>query len=116
MTKYIGILTAGGDSPRLNAAIRGVYKTALGKYGMDITGFRDGFSGLMDNHFMRIDSDVVSEVLSVGGTNLGTSRDKLHCMMVGGKLQDMTDVIVENYHANHLDALVCLGDGSSRSA
>ena len=94
MTKYIGILTAGGDSPRrLNAAIRGVYKTALGKYGMDITGFRDGFSGLMDNHFMRIDSDVVSEVLSVGGTILGTIRDK-----------------------PHLDAMVCLGDASRRSA
>jgi len=42
MTKYIGILTAGGDSPGLNAAIRGVCKTALGKYGMDIIGFRDG--------------------------------------------------------------------------
>jgi len=116
MTKYIGILTAGGDSPGLNAAIRGMCKTALGKYGMDIIDFRDGFRGLMKNRFMRIDSDVVSGALSVGGTILDTSCDKPHRMMVGGKLQDMTDVIVENYHANHLDALVCLGDGSRRSA
>ena len=47
-TKRIGILTAGGDSPGLNAAIRGVGKTALGFYGMEIIGFRDGFRGLVD--------------------------------------------------------------------
>ena len=45
-TKRIGILTAGGDSPGLNAAIRGVGKTALGFYGMEIIGFCDGFRGL----------------------------------------------------------------------
>ena len=61
-------------------------KTALGKYGMDIVGFRGGFRGLLENRFMRIDSDVVSGALSVGGTILGTSRDKPHRMMVGGKL------------------------------
>ena len=47
--KRIGILTAGGDSPGLNAAIRGVGKTALGFYGMEIIGFRDGFRGLVEN-------------------------------------------------------------------
>ncbi|MCP3670283.1 MAG: 6-phosphofructokinase [Gammaproteobacteria bacterium] len=114
MTKHIGILTAGGDSPGLNAAIRGVCKTAHGSYGMNIIGFRDGFRGLMENRFIRMDSDVVSGVLSVGGTMLGTSRDKPHRMMVGGKMQDMTDVIVENYHANHLDALICLGGGGTQ--
>ena len=46
--KRIGILTAGGDSPGLNAAIRGVGKTALG-YGMEIIGFRDGFRGLVED-------------------------------------------------------------------
>ena len=44
--KRIGILTAGGDSPGLNAAIRGVGKTCLTYYGMEILGFRDGFRGL----------------------------------------------------------------------
>jgi len=114
MTKHIGILTAGGDSPGLNAAIRGVCKSAHNKYGMDVIGFRDGFRGLMENRFIRIDSDVVSGVLSVGGTILGTSRDKPHRMLVGGKQQDMTDVIVQNYHDNHLDALVCLGGGGTQ--
>ena len=47
--KRIGILTAGGDSPGLNAAIRGVGKAALGYYGWEIVGFRDGFRGLVEN-------------------------------------------------------------------
>ena len=44
--KRIGILTAGGDSPGLNAAIRAVGKAAIGEYGWEIIGFRDGFLGL----------------------------------------------------------------------
>jgi ATP-dependent phosphofructokinase / diphosphate-dependent phosphofructokinase len=114
MKQNIGILTAGGDSPGLNAAIRGVCKTALNQYDMDIIGFRDGFRGLAENRFIQIDNDVVSGVLSLGGTILGTSRDKPHRMMIGGKQCDMTDAIVENYNDNHLDALVCLGGGGTQ--
>ena len=113
MTKYIGILTSGGDSPGLNAAIRGVGKAALNHYGMQIIGFRDGFRGLMENRTMRLDSGELSDILTRGGTILGTSRDKPHRMPVGGKLLDMTDVIVGNYQDNHLDALVCLGGGGT---
>jgi ATP-dependent phosphofructokinase / diphosphate-dependent phosphofructokinase len=113
MTKYIGILTSGGDSPGLNAAIRGVGKAALNHYGMQIIGFRDGFRGLMENRTMRLDGGELSDILTRGGTILGTSRDKPHRMPVGGKLMDMTDVIVGNYHDNHLDALVCLGGGGT---
>jgi 6-phosphofructokinase 1 len=114
MSKHIGILTAGGDSPGLNAAIRGVAKAALKEYGMQVIGFRDGFRGLVENRVVRLDSTSLSGILTVGGTILGTSRDKPHKMKVGGKTQDMTDVIVENYHANHLDALVCLGGGGTQ--
>jgi 6-phosphofructokinase len=114
MTKHIGILTAGGDSPGLNAAIRGVGKAAQGYYGMQVVGFRDGFRGLVENRTARLDGGVLSGILTVGGTMLGTSRDKPHRMMMAGKSQDMTDVIVENYEANHLDALVCLGGGGTQ--
>ena len=114
MSKHIGILTAGGDSPGLNAAIRGVAKAALNEYGMQVIGFRDGFRGLVENRTVRLESGSLSGILTVGGTILGTSRDKPHKMKVGGKIQDMTDVIVENYHANHLDALVCLGGGGTQ--
>ena len=114
MSKHIGILTAGGDSPGLNAAIRGVAKAALNEYDMQVIGFRDGFRGLVENRIVRLESGSLSGILTVGGTILGTSRDKPHKMKVGGKTQDMTDVIVENYQTNHLDALVCLGGGGTQ--
>lgn len=114
MTKHIGILTAGGDSPGLNAAIRGVGKAAQGNYDMRIIGFRDGFRGLMENRTISLEGGVLSGILTIGGTILGTSRDKPNKMKVGGKTMDMTDSIVENYEANHLDALVCLGGGGTQ--
>ena len=113
MTKYVGILTAGGDSPGLNAAIRGVGKAGLGAHGMQIVGFRDGFRGLMQNRIMRLTGRELSGILTVGGTILGTSRDKPHKMPVGGKTMDMTSVMVDTYHRHHLDALVCLGGGGT---
>jgi len=113
MAKYIGILTSGGDSPGLNAAIRGVGKAAITTYGMNMIGFRDGFRGLMENRTIRLDASGLSGILTVGGTILGTSRDKPHRMPVGGKKVDMTDLLVENYHKHHLDCLVCLGGGGT---
>ena len=71
MAQYIGILTAGGDSPGLNAAIRGVGKAAQGFYGMQMIGFRDGFRGLVENRTLRMDGDILSGVLTAGGTILG---------------------------------------------
>jgi phosphofructokinase-like protein len=114
MTKHIGILTAGGDSPGLNAAIRGVGKAAQNFYGMHIIGFRDGFRGLVENRIIRLDGEFLSGILTTGGTLLGTSRDKPHKMQVGEKILDMTDVIVKNYADNHLDVLVCLGGGGTQ--
>jgi ATP-dependent phosphofructokinase / diphosphate-dependent phosphofructokinase len=114
MSKHIGILTSGGDSPGLNAAIRGVGKAAQGCYDMEVIGIRDGFRGLVENRTTHLDRATLSGILTRGGTILGTSRDKPHRMLFNGKKQDMTDVIVENYHANHLDALVCLGGGGTQ--
>lgn len=114
MSKHIGILTAGGDSPGLNAAIRGLGKAAMGLHGMDVIGFRDGFRGLMENRILRLDSSSLAGIITTGGTLLGTSRDKPHRMPVGGKLMDMTDVIMANYEKHHLDALVCLGGGGTQ--
>ena len=111
---HIGILTSGGDTPGLNAAIRGLGKKAASKAcNMQVIGFKDGFRGLMENRSVRMDNSMLSGILTLGGTILGTSRDKPHKMPMGGKLVDMTDVIVENYHKNHLDALVCMGGGGT---
>jgi len=111
--KTIGILTAGGDSPGLNAAIRGVGKVAIDKHGMRVIGFRDGFRGLMQNRMDWLGLDELSGILTLGGTILGTSRDKPHKMPIGGKTRNMTDVMVENYHRHDLEALVCLGGGGT---
>jgi len=110
---HIGVLTSGGDTPGLNAAIRGIGKTAAKDGSLQVIGFRDGFRGLMENRSVRLDNKMLSGILTLGGTILGTSRDKPHKMPMGGKNVDMTDVIVENYHKNHLDVLVCLGGGGT---
>jgi ATP-dependent phosphofructokinase / diphosphate-dependent phosphofructokinase len=110
--KRIGILTAGGDSPGLNAAIRGIGKAAVGHYGMQIIGFRDGFRGLAENRYTALDKRL-SGILTTGGTILGTSRDKPHQMLVDGVVTDMTQQIVANYEKHQLDALVCLGGGGT---
>jgi 6-phosphofructokinase 1 len=113
-TKRIGILTAGGDSPGLNAAIRGVGKAALSHYGMSLIGFRDGFRGLAEDHRMRLEKNALAGILTVGGTILGTSRDKPNRMEIDGRTRDMTRSIVRTYEQNDLDALVCLGGGGTQ--
>lgn len=115
-SKRIGILTAGGDSPGLNAAIRGIGKAAIDRYGMEVIGFRDGFRGLAEDRFVPLDSRL-SGILTVGGTILGTSRDKPHKMLVDGQVVDMTGAVVKTYEKHRLDAVVCLGgDGTAKNA
>ena len=109
----IGILTAGGDSPGLNAAIRAIGKAAI-QQEMQVIGFLDGFRGLMQNRSIRLDSAALSGILTVGGTILGTSRDKPHKMDVGGTEMDMTGIMIENCVAHQLDVLVCLGGGGTQ--
>jgi 6-phosphofructokinase len=113
MAKRIGIITAGGDSPGLNAAIRGVGKAALGSFGIEVVGFRDGFRGLAENLRMRLDKRALSGILTIGGTILGTGRDKPHRMEINGEMRDMTGAIVRNYERERLDALVCIGGGGT---
>lgn len=111
-SKRIGILTAGGDAPGLNAAIRGFGKAALSE-GWELVGFRDGMRGLAENRFEALDARSLSGILTTGGTMLGTSRDKVHRMVVDGESRDMIPTIVDNYEADGLDALVCLGGGGT---
>ena len=111
--KRIGILTAGGDSPGLNAAIRGVGKAALGYYGWEIVGFRDGFRGLVENRRINLDGAALSGILTIGGTILGTSRDKPHRMVINGRTKDMTGVIRNNLKKWGIDCVVCLGGGGT---
>ena len=110
--KRIGILTAGGDSPGLNAAIRGFGKAAIGN-GWDILGYRDGIRGLVENRYTPLDTGALSGILTIGGTILGTSRDKVHKMSVDGEVRDMRPQVVENYEKEGLSGLVLLGGGGT---
>ncbi len=118
MTRTIGILTAGGDSPGLNTAIRAVGKAAQRAYGMDVIGFKDGFRGLMQNRFQHLDSDNLSGILTRGGTILGTSRAKVNKMKLDdGRTVDARPLIREVVEQHGLEAVVCLGgDGTARNA
>ncbi|HUG11208.1 MAG TPA: ATP-dependent 6-phosphofructokinase [Opitutaceae bacterium] len=112
----IGILTAGGDCPGLNAVIRGVAKAAM-HHGMRVVGVQDGFRGLVENRIVPIDDNMVSGILTQGGTFLGSSRDKPHKMRVDGEIRDMTEFAVRTYRTNKLDCLVCLGgNGTQKNA
>ncbi len=112
--KCVGILTSGGDCPALNAAIRGVGKAALGEYGMEVVGILDGFRGLVENRTRMLADGDFSNILTMGGTILGTSRDKPHRMPVAdGTEVDLSSVALANYQRLHLDALVCLGGGGT---
>lgn len=115
-TRSIGILTAGGDCPGLNAAIRGVAKAAM-HYGIQVIGVQDGFRGLVENRTFPLDTRVVSGLLTEGGTLLGTSRDKPHKMKMGSETMDMTAVAVANMKKMNIDCLVCLGgNGTAKNA
>ncbi len=76
--KRIGILTGGGDSPGLNAAIRGATLTAIRKYGMEVIGLIDGFNALFEppgsSAFMKLSEQEVQDIHAYGGTILGTAN------------------------------------------
>ena len=114
MAKNVGVLTAGGDTPGLNAALRGLGKSAIYQYDIQLIGFYDGFRGLLHDRHIMLDESVLSGILTTGGTILGTSRDKPEKMLVGGKIQDMRDAMVETYRKHRLDVLVCMGGGGTQ--
>lgn len=116
--KRIGILTAGGDCPGLNAAIRGVGKTAIVEYGMEVLGFNAGYSGLINGDYTELKESALSGILTLGGTILGTSREKPYKGKKNGKdAEDKPHKIVENYKKLGLDAVVCIGgNGTMKTA
>lgn len=108
--KCIGILTSGGDCPGLNAAIRGVAKPAISDFHIEVIGIEKGFRGLVENHSRVLHQHDITGILSLGGTILGTSREKPHKMpLPNGQTVDLTPRAVETYNRLGLDCLVCLG-------
>lgn len=115
--KRIGILTAGGDCPGLNAAIRGVGKTAIVEYGMKVYGISDGFLGLINQDYVELTESHLSGILTLGGTILGTSREKPFKKEDHFNAVDKPKLIKEHYNDLKLDALVCIGgNGTQKTA
>ncbi len=114
----IGILTAGGDCPGINAAIRGVGKTAIVKYDMKVIGISDGFTGLINKEYRELSVNDLSGILTLGGTILGTSREKPF-KSDGKSKNDLRKpvLIKEHYEQMGLDCLVCIGgNGTLKTA
>lgn len=110
MVKRIGILTSGGDAPGMNAAVRAVVRTALGK-GIECVGIRRGWNGLINSDFFPMDSDSVSHILDRGGTILFTARSEEFINEGGRKKAVATCKLLG------LDGIVAIGgDGTFRGA
>ena len=122
--KRIGVMTAGGDCPGLNAVIRAVTKTAILKYGLEVVGIKHGYRGLYlgGDQFVKLDLHDVSGIISKGGTILYSSnKDNLfdydYIDENGNQCHgDMSDVGVKNLKEAGIDALIVIGgDGTLTS-
>ena len=112
----IGILTSGGDCPGINATIRGVCKTAINHYGMEVYGIRSGFRGLIDNDIVPLTNKELSGLLNLGGTILGTSREKPFKKRSSASI-DKPALILKNIQDLQLDCVVCIGgNGTQKTA
>jgi 6-phosphofructokinase 1 len=100
--KRIGVLTGGGDSPGINAATRAIVKKANWE-GIEVIGFKNGWSGLIENDYMKLTLRDVSGIIQVGGTKLGTSRTNPY------KNEKDIEKVKKNYKKHKLDALIAIG-------
>ncbi|AEW44803.1 6-phosphofructokinase [Serratia symbiotica str. 'Cinara cedri'] len=106
MIKKIGILTSGGDAPGMNAAIRGVVRTALTE-GLEVFGICDGYFGLYEDRMQKLDRYSVSDIINRGGTILGSAR------FLQFKDEIFRFKAITNLKKRGIDALVVIGgDGS----
>ncbi|QJC29369.1 6-phosphofructokinase [Enterobacteriaceae endosymbiont of Plateumaris pusilla] len=110
MINKIGILTSGGDSPGMNAAIRGVVRTAIGN-NIEVFGIYDGYLGLYKNNIKKLNRHSVSDIINRGGTFLGSARFPQF------KNFKIRKLAIQNMEYYGINALVVIGgDGSYMGA
>lgn len=108
--KRIALITSGGDAPGMNACVRAIVKTCLGK-GITPVGYIDGYRGMMDNEYKELTSADVVNIIQRGGTVLGTARSEKF------KTEEGRQKAIANLQANNIDGFICIGgDGSFRGA
>lgn len=98
----IGVLTGGGDCPGLNAVIRAVVRKAI-QSNHEVIGIREGWKGLLEKNYMKLDRETISGILHRGGTILGTSRTNIY------KIQDGESTVKKNMAEIGFDAIVAIG-------
>ncbi len=121
--RRIGVNTGGGDAPGLNAVIRAVVLSALGR-GWEVLGIRKGYDGLVDtSRVFPLTRDRVRGITHLGGTILGTTNKGNPFGRLlpgpGGELVevDVSQTVMDNFRALGLDAMVAIGgDGSMKIA
>lgn len=118
MAMRIGILTAGGDCPGLNATIRGVAKAMYQKMeNVEIVGIVDGYKGLIEGEYHEMKPSSFSGILTQGGTILGTARTPYKYMKVVENDVDKVARMKANYKKMKLDCLLTLGgNGTHKTA
>ena len=110
MLKSIAVMTSGGDSPGMNAAVRAVTRTALHQ-GVKVWGIKGGYHGMLDEEIFEMKSKDVSDIIQRGGTFLGTARCKRFTTPEGRMLG------YKNLVDRGIQGLVVVGgDGSLRGA
>ena len=108
--RNIGVLTSGGDSPGMNAAIRAVVRTGL-YHGLGVYGIMRGYAGMIDDDIKEMDGRSVANIIQRGGTILKTARSK-DFMEFEGRQKAFA-----NLQKHNIDGLVIIGgDGSFRGA
>ncbi len=106
----LGVLTSGGDSPGMNAAIRAVVRTGI-YHGLELFGIMRGYSGMVDDDIIKMESRSVANIIQRGGTILKTSRCKEFFEHEGRK------IAYENLKKRGINGLVVIGgDGSFKGA
>ena len=108
--KRIGVLTSGGDAPGMNAAVRAVVRSAVGR-GIDCIGIRRGWNGLINSDFIHMNASSVSHIINKGGTMLYTARSE-EFMEPSGRAKALSTCKLLG-----LDGIVAIGgDGTFRGA
>jgi 6-phosphofructokinase 1 len=110
----IAILTSGGDCPGINATIRGVCKTAMNHYGIEVLGIHSGFQGLLTKDVQLLTEKSLSGLLNLGGTMLGTSREKPFKKNGSMPEVDKPALIARNIEELGIDCLVCIGGNGTQ--
>lgn len=113
----IGILSSGGDCPGINATIRGVGKTAIMHYGMEVIGIHNGFSGIMKKDTEVFTERSLSGILNLGGTILGTSREKSFRKFIKDDVNEHASQLKQACSELGLNCIICIGgNGTQKTA